>query len=84
MPRPGIVGIRGFMVIRLRPCMNIEYTPPYELVQAEPQNFRSHECRLQDLLTAYLVSYLPPQTAEENAGVFAKIVIWANLILEKG
>ena len=26
--RPGVVGMRGSMVIRLRPCMNIEYPPP--------------------------------------------------------
>ena len=28
MLRPGIVGMRGSMAIRLRPCMNIEYPPP--------------------------------------------------------
>ena len=28
MLRPGIAGMQGSMVIRLRPCMNIEYTPP--------------------------------------------------------
>ena len=56
MFRPGIVGMRGSTVIRLRPCMSIEYTPPRPVLDALPGSYKTNRA-VGCLATLIIVSH---------------------------